>query len=213
MTWMITATGQDFHLTGHAALGNQIDLQDIAHALAQINRFTGHTTRPYSVAEHSMLVADIAAHHGATPMVQLAALLHDAHEAYTGDVSSPVKWALGHAWSDFEHTLERAVHRHFGLQSTFASQGRLVKRYDLIALATERRDLTTFDPARNGDWPVLRDVAPWDGVNLNDTAAQMDWTQWRDAFAARTCALQGQVKDWLARHLQQSAADLAGGTL
>lgn len=210
MTWMITATGRDFHLCGPASLGNQIDLQDIAHALAQINRYTGHTSRPYSVAEHSLLVADIAAHHGATPMVQFGALMHDAHEAYTGDVSSPVKWALGGTWSHFEGTLERAVRRHFCLQSVFASQGHLIKHYDVVALATERRDLTAFDPTRNAPWQVLQGIEPWSMVNLNDSAATLDWTVWRDLFVARAEELENQIRNWVLSNAQQAAADLQG---
>lgn len=210
MTWMITATGRDFHLSGAASLGNQIDLADIAHALAQINRYTGHTTRPYSVAEHSLLVADIAQRAGATPMVQLAALLHDAHEAYTGDVSSPVKWALGNAWTEFETSMERAVRRHFNLQSVFASQGHLIKHYDLVALATERRDLTAFDPARNAPWGVLQGIEPADWVSLNSARALANWAEWCNLFVARYVDLQTQIRHWVRDNLQQAAADLQG---
>lgn len=206
MTWMITATGRDFHLSGAASLGNQIDLQDIAHALAQINRYTGHTTRPYSVAEHSLLVADIAQRAGATPMVQLAALLHDAHEAYTGDVSSPVKWALGNAWTEFETTLERTVRRHFNLQSVFASQGHLIKHYDLVALATERRDLTAFDPTRNAPWSVLHGIEPVDWIDLDDWI-EPSWKVWRDEFMERTVDLQNQIRHWTLSNLQRAVAD------
>lgn len=208
MTWMITATGRDFHLSGAASLGNQIDLHDIAHALAQINRYTGHTSRPYSVAEHSLLVADIAAHHGATPMLQFGALMHDAHEAYTGDVSSPVKWALGNAWASFEGGIERTVRRHFKLDGVFASQGHLIKHYDLVALATERRDLTAFDAERNAAWPVLQGVQPWHMADLNDNAGMLDWTVWRDLFVARAEELQGQIRRWVLGNLQQAAADM-----
>lgn len=206
MTWMITATGQDFHLSGAASLINKISLQDIAHALAQINRYTGHTSRPYSVAEHSLLVAEIAKHAGATPMLQLAALLHDAHEAYTGDVSSPVKWALGSTWSAFERTFEVGVRRHFGLGSTFASQGRHIRHYDLVALATERRDLTAFDSQHNAPWHVLHGIesAPW--VNLNSTQhTSMTWANWRDRFAERVTTLQAECKAWLATQMTQAA--------
>jgi hypothetical protein len=59
MTHIITATGAEYHLSGHGP--RPVNAEDIAHQLAIINRFTGATSRPYSVAEHSLLVRLIAA--------------------------------------------------------------------------------------------------------------------------------------------------------
>lgn len=64
----------------------------VAHALSLLNRFTGHIPYPYSVAEHSTLAAKLW---GRTPIERLAILLHDAHEAFMGDIASPVKAAIG----------------------------------------------------------------------------------------------------------------------
>lgn len=68
-------------------------LPEIARALSRIPRFNGHTLRPWSVAQHSLLVMELL---GADedPELQLAALLHDAHEAYLGDITSPVAAAI-----------------------------------------------------------------------------------------------------------------------
>lgn len=63
-----------------------IDRRDIAHALGQLCRYGGHTPCHYSVAEHSLYVAAAL-----PPALRLHGLLHDAHEAYLGDVISPVK--------------------------------------------------------------------------------------------------------------------------
>ena len=89
--WILTAHGHEVDLA--YTRPNLITLPDVAHALGQINRFNGHCRRPYSVAEHSLLVLDIIEHLFAPANVhcRLAALLHDAHEAYVGDMSSPVK--------------------------------------------------------------------------------------------------------------------------
>lgn len=65
MTWMITITGREHHLRGSSAQHSLPEINEIAHALSMINRFTGHTTRPYSVAEHSLLVAQMASEEGA----------------------------------------------------------------------------------------------------------------------------------------------------
>ena len=67
-------------------------LSDISHALARVNRFNGHTKKAYSVAQHSILVSHVLWLNGeGDPKVLLAGLLHDAAEAYLGDVSSPLK--------------------------------------------------------------------------------------------------------------------------
>ena len=155
MTWMITNTGREHHLAGIGQQFNTPTIEEIAHALAQINRFTGHAKRPYSVAEHSLLVAYIAGSEGATPLQQLAALLHDAHEAYVGDLASPAKWAIGQPWETFEHQHEVAVHIALGIRSTMVAHRASIKRWDLIALATERRDLLNYNPATSRPWPIL----------------------------------------------------------
>ena len=59
---------------------------DIGHALSQINRWNGHTSHPWSVAQHSIVVASIV-----DPQHTLWALLHDASEAYLTDVPRPLK--------------------------------------------------------------------------------------------------------------------------
>jgi 5'-deoxynucleotidase YfbR-like HD superfamily hydrolase len=73
---------------------SQIDFNDIAVALARINRFTGHTVHPYSVLEHSLLCLSIAKRRKLPLYIQLACLLHDASEAYISDIPSPIKRQL-----------------------------------------------------------------------------------------------------------------------
>lgn len=66
-----------------------ICFRDIAHALSQICRFTGHTIFFYSVAQHSLHMVDIV-----SKRAQPYALLHDAHEAFVNDLASPLKRAM-----------------------------------------------------------------------------------------------------------------------
>ncbi len=209
MSWMITHTGQEHTLSGPMVLHNTISINDIAHALAIVNRFTGHTNRPYSVAEHSLLCADMARHDSKSALVQLCCLLHDAHEVYTGDVSSPAKQAIGFQWTAFEAVHADAVRRAMGLHTAFTAHRELVNRYDLIALATERRDLTSYDTRCNAPWPILdtpgAEVLPVDWVNLNEwCASTTTWNTWRDIFLTRYFDLTRQV---------QASADalMAGG--
>lgn len=185
MTWMITNSGREHHLAGTCQQLNAPTIEEIAHALAQITRFTGHAKRPYSVAEHSLLVAYIAAGEGATPVQQLAALLHDAHEAYVGDLASPAKWAIGQPWETFEHGQEVAVHNALGIRSTMVAHRASIKRWDLIALATERRDLLRYDPATSSPWRILdtpgHEVQPTEW-RLAEGRSGTSWNDWRMLF-------------------------------
>lgn len=91
---------------------DQIDPVDIAHHLSCINRFNGATIYPYSVAEHSLHVAMFV-----PPQFRLQALLHDAHEAYVGDITKPVKRFMNSAWyADVCIKLDRAIAARFGIE-------------------------------------------------------------------------------------------------
>ena len=182
MTWMLTATGAAFNLKRvHEA---DISALDIAHSLSQTNRFNGHACRPYSVAEHSLLVADLLERQFGVrdSAALLAALLHDGHEAYTGDVPTPIKQILGWVWHDFEQPLENHVLHRFGVLRAARDYGSLIKRCDLIALATERRDLL---PPGGQAWPVLEGVEPCDTNLREGSRAAYTWTDWRDLFIER----------------------------
>lgn len=69
----------------------QVHLSDIAHNLSVEPRWVGNTCRPFTVAEHSILVFQMVEHWGGTPEMCLQALVHDATEAYVGDAPGPLK--------------------------------------------------------------------------------------------------------------------------
>jgi hypothetical protein len=186
---MITYGGHDYHLRSDRQALNNIYIEEIAHALSQINRFNGHAKRPYSVAEHSLLCAEIAQQMDLPTHMQLAMLLHDAHEAYIGDVSSPVKTMLGYAWNELESCQEMAVRQHFGLLALFKTQHHKIEEIDLIALATERRDLLAYDPEKSRPWLVLDTpgglIQPAAHIGLDSQQReQTHWTEWRSRFMA-----------------------------
>jgi len=68
-----------------------IDFHDIAHHLSMIVRYGGATRSRWDVAAHSVAISRAAEVLGANPFIQMGALLHDAPEAYIGDVVSPIK--------------------------------------------------------------------------------------------------------------------------
>lgn len=89
MSFILTATGQRFDYTDPE--GHVYSIQDIAHALSHQCRFLGHTSRFYSVSEHSRLVSALCQRAGHGVQSELVALLHDVAEAYIGDVPTPLK--------------------------------------------------------------------------------------------------------------------------
>lgn len=92
MNWTQTISGKKIDLLHPKA--ESVDFYDIAHQLAHVNRFSGATDRPYSVAEHCCRVSLSLKAEGHTPLVQFVGLLHDAHEAYMGDIITPVQNVL-----------------------------------------------------------------------------------------------------------------------
>lgn len=131
-----------------------IDIEDIAHALSMICRFGGHTRRHYSVAEHSWRVSIALRQEGASRLEQLEGLMHDAAEAYVGDVTWPLKNSVGmEGYYEIEHLFEDAIRCRFGLPLKLSAK---VKRMDLVLLETEKRDLTNEGPGRRtGNRDVL----------------------------------------------------------
>jgi hypothetical protein len=102
-----TVDGEPFDLQNPRA--EDVDPEVIAHALAFTCRYNGHTPTFYSVAEHSVRVAgDLAANEWPTEVV-LQGLLHDAAEAYVGDLVRPLKLVLGDTWSQLEAAVWRAI--------------------------------------------------------------------------------------------------------
>lgn len=100
----------------------QVDLATIAHALARLNRFTGHLEIPYSVAMHAIAVSDRLFADTKNPLIALQGLHHDSHEAYLGDVTTPVKKLIfektGMKWDVIEADVRDAVRVALGVPCT-----------------------------------------------------------------------------------------------
>ena len=108
-----------------------IDTVDIAHALSMQCRFNGHVLDFYSVAEHCVRVAS---HLPAS--LRIHGLLHDAAEAYVGDVVTPVKrWLRGFAGME-DRTLH-AIYAHLQVSCPGTAERKLVHQADLLALREE----------------------------------------------------------------------------
>lgn len=146
MTWIQTYSGKAFDLENPTP--DMVDLDDICHALSFINRFTGHAQQAHSVATHSFLVAYLVPRE-----FHLHALLHDAAEAYVGDMAAPLKRLLRKYDPDapflqVEQMVTEAIADHFGLPRDFAHCD-VVKRADLQVLSIEREVFMADAPK---DW-------------------------------------------------------------
>lgn len=127
---------------------SQIVIGDIAHSLAHQCRFNGHTNKFYSVAQHSVLVASILPRE-----LRLAGLLHDATEAYLGDVVQPLKDLLPE-YQSIEANFCEVLGARFGVN---LQHNDVIRHADLVLLATERRDLMPMDTA---DWSSIAGITP-----------------------------------------------------
>jgi 5'-nucleotidase len=176
--WIQTVSGMDVDLLYPRP--ESILLGDIAHALARIPRFVGHTIGecPWSVAQHSLLVESLMPE-DANASERLVALLHDAHEAYVGDMPTPVKQAMDAIprnnsnslapslfFKDITNRLDTVIWKVFGLDPSSATFDR-VRTADLLALRVEadllmaprRREWSTLLPAPD-PMPTLRPCHP-----------------------------------------------------
>lgn len=181
MTWTLTRSARRINLA--RIRPSDVCIEDVAYALARINRFNGHAARPYSVAEHSLLVAEILERDGGVRDASLlrAALLHDAHEAYLGDISTPLKGLMGDRFRAVESGAQRAVADHFGLLRAQREHWIAIKHADRVALATERRDLM---PEHADPWPAIEDAQPVGWIDLRDREG-MGYDDWELAFLDR----------------------------
>lgn len=131
---------------------DDIDINDIAHSLSMLSRFTGHSIVPYSVGQHSVIVSMIV-----PPEYALAGLLHDATEAYINDMSRPLK-VLNPGYVEFEKAcLWPAVAEKFGLPLHLPQ---CIKDADNVALVTERRDFMPVPIGLADEWDWAKDISP-----------------------------------------------------
>lgn len=180
MTWIGTASGRRLDYLDPRP--DQISIDDIAVALSRAPRFCGHTRQPYSVARHSINAVEVlqAEHRLDDCRLLRGALLHDASEAYMGDLPTPLK-ALCPRYRAIEDRLMRAIAARFGFDWPLHP---LIKRVDGRMLMTERLHLQPDGPAWSSPTPP-----PYDHVRFPTTTPDEDAAAFLAVYAG--CATGG----------------------
>ena len=170
MSWIQTYSGRKFDLVDPQP--DMVHFPDIAHALANVCRYTGHCRAFYSVAQHSVIVASILPDH-----LMMQGLMHDATEAYVADLSRPLK-RLVPDYQAIEARVWRVIAERFGLPEALDP---LVKRADNIVLMAERRELLKRPPE---PWaPELEALAgEANSVRVSPLSPGEAWMEFRHVF-------------------------------
>jgi hypothetical protein len=126
---------------------SEFDIEDIAHGLSLTCRYAGQCSNFYSVAEHSLLVSEVARGH------EYFALMHDAAEAFIGDVTRPLKQLLPD-FKRIEAVVEGAIFARFDVTMPMPKE---VKQADLRVLAAEQAQIM---PAGTSQWAQEQGVTP-----------------------------------------------------
>ena len=148
--WQRMLSGRRLDILAPSPL--DIEIEDIALGLARIARWNGQTIgkHGYSVAQHSIMVAELVATDYPSMPVKclLAALLHDAPEYVTSDLVSPFKAAVGDAYCALESRVAQAVHLAFSLPAVLPGTWQdAIDQADRMAACLEATALAGFTEA------------------------------------------------------------------
>ncbi len=185
MTWIQTNTDHAFDLAAPCAA--DVYIEDIVWGLGSLPRYVGQGRHFYSVAEHSVLIAEYLARAGHSDQIVLGGLLHDSSEAYCGDPSAPLRRALPpearDAMKALEHRVERAICEKLGVPFDLLHHA-AVKDADTRILLDEKR--TLFGPSPR-PWAIA-DLEPL-GVDLQCWPAAVARCAWFDAYKSLRFAM------------------------
>ena len=154
--WTLSASGKKFYYLEPTV--DMVDQQDIVHHTSNICRFTGAVSQFYSVAQHSVFVAQIVKKmlddEGVDRTVEywdqvLAALLHDSAEFIVNDIATPLKHAIRGKYDWIESGILRVIFEKYGVDWGYHNAA--LKEADNIALQVERYYLMPD----HKDWPKV----------------------------------------------------------
>lgn len=187
--WLSTHSGKRFHPL--APRVGDVEITDIGYSLSKLCRFNGHVMKFYSVAEHCVRVSDyIRVNLHESSQLALFGLLHDAAEAYIGDMAAPLKREM----KDFQHIeagIMGTILVALGFPALVDLQSHaVVKWVDRRFLATEASQLLSDAGTSVSDW-----VGPEEFSKL--VIPGYDISPWAPDYAAGV---------WLSRYFELSSA-------
>lgn len=139
------------YICGIAPRPEDVSVWDVCRNLSRIRRYSGATIAPFTVGQHTLLGLHYARQHGEPPAILAHFLLHDAPEAYIGDVPAPVKRSLP-GYQEREARFLSAIYATCGAPDPTPAQAAVVAEYDMLACASEKAVL--ISPA----------AGPWEGM-------------------------------------------------
>jgi hypothetical protein len=145
---------------------SDVTIEDIATALSNVCRFSGHLPRFYSVAQHLVNASRIVSEQNA-----FTALMHDTAEAFTNDLPTPLKWALP-IFKELETKIEAAMGKKFGFEFPYPDE---VKKADTQMLLLEK----TYVKEDKNEWEYYRDV------KYKHLRSKVDLESWQPRRAKR----------------------------
>lgn len=166
-------SGVEFDFVNPAA--SRFTIEDIAHGLSMLCRYAGQCRIFYSVAEHCLLVSEVVPEHA------FAALMHDAAEAFVGDITRPLKQMLPQ-FKKIERQVEDAIAARYDLPQPMPAA---VKQADLAVLAAEQEQIM---PAGTNLWAAEAGIQPAPILVRGLSPAEA-----KAAFLSRFSALEGRV--------------------
>lgn len=151
---------------------SDVTLDDIASALSNICRYSGHLPRFYSVAQHLVNTS-----HLVSEDLAFTALMHDTAEAFTNDLPTPLKWALP-IFKELEVSIESAMSKKFGFQFPYPQE---IKDADTIMLILEKR----YVKGDKSVWPAYEEIEKKIVRNQRKLLDKIDLESWQPRRAKR----------------------------
>lgn len=141
---------------------DDVSIFDVAHSLALLCRWNGHLKEFYSVAQHCVLCCD-----NAPAGLEAAALLHDAGEAYVGDLTRPVRICAGAAFGALDAHITQTIFQALGVPWPTTEGWAAISALDDMVLATEARDLAPPNDLFPGQPTLDGPIEAWGPIASN----------------------------------------------
>ncbi len=162
--WISLLSGGTFNY--NRPQDSNVTLDDLASALSNVCRFSGHLPCFYSVAQHLVNTSRIV-----RPEFAFDALMHDTAEAFTNDLPTPLKWALP-IFKELEVKIEAAMAGKFGFNYPYPPE---VKQADTEMLILEKLYVKRDDSV----WPN------YEGIVVDYLIDKVDLKPWQPQRAKR----------------------------